>query len=71
MIFSSLPFHYSGLTFTNITTKDGTITNCKNDGNGKVEIRFLASIRDKHMSCKRQSKCVQNIIFFIILSYVS
>ena len=71
MKFSSLPFHYSGLVFTNITTKDGKEMNCNNGGNGKVEIRLLASLRDKHMSCKRQSKGSQNIIFVILLTYAS
>ena len=69
--FSSLPFHYSGLIFTNISTKDGKTMNCNNGGDGKVEIRLLASLRDKHMSCKRQIKCNQNIILVISLAYVS
>ena len=71
MKFSSLPFHYSGLIFTNITTKDGKEMNCNNGGDGKVEIRLLASLRDKHMSCKRQIKGNQNIIFIILLTYAS
>ena len=71
MEFSSLPFHYSGLIFTNITTKDGYEMNCNNGGDGKVEIRLLASLRDKHMSCRRQCKCTQNLIFLVVIVHVS
>ena len=57
MEFSSLPFHYSGLVFTNITTKDGKVMNCNNGGNGKVEIRLLARLRDKYATLRIASKC--------------
>ena len=71
MSFSSSPFHFSGLAFTNITTKDGSVMNCNNGGNGKVEIRFISSLRDKFMSCKRQCKGMLNLIFVITLAYTS
>ena len=71
MNFSSSSVHYSGLIFANITTKDGTITKCSNGGNGKVEIWFITSIRDKYMSCKRQSKGIMNIIFLVTFANVS
>ena len=69
MTFSSLPYHYSGLVFTNISTKVGSLAQC--NGDGKVEITFLLSIRDKFFSCKRQNTGIKNIIFFIIFTYVS
>ena len=64
--FSPSSVHYSGLKFYNISTKNGSITNCNNGGDGKVEIKFLLSIRDKYLTCKKQIKCLQNIVLIIL-----
>ena len=71
MEFSSSPYHYSGLKFTNISTKDGALTNCNNGGNGKVEIKFLLSIRDKYLVSRKQKKCSQNFVLIILFVQVS
>ena len=69
LMFSEFSFHYSGLVFTNITTQDGKITQCKNGGDGKVEIRFLSSLRDKYLTSKYHFKGIGSLIFFVIVAF--
>ena len=69
MKFSSLPFHYSGLVFMNISYKDGSMTRW--DNNGKVDITLLLNLRDKFFTCKKQNVGIHNILFFLMVTYLS
>ena len=65
--FSSYPFHYSNLVFTNITARSGSETIW--DNNGQARITLLYSIRDNNLSCKMcrtTSSGLIGLILFVI-----